>query len=180
LDGKLDDAVWRQAERADLASAQHDDSGWPAVVMLAYDAEYLYLAVTCRQALGAKYPAGEGPRPRDPDLSDRDRVDVYLDLDRDFATYYRFSIDHRGFTGEGCWGDRTWNPTWFVAAHTADGAWTVEAAIPLDQLSGRYPQVREVWAVGIQRIVPGVGLQSWTNPAAVEVMPEGFGYLAFE
>jgi hypothetical protein len=35
-------------------------------------------------------------------------------------------------------------------------------------------------AVAAARIVPGVGFQSWNTPAAVEVIPEGFGYLVFE
>jgi hypothetical protein len=148
--------------------------------MLAYDDEFLYLAINCRQAPGADYPAAEGPRPRDPDLRSRDRVEVLLDLDRDYATYYRLSIDHRGWPAEDCWGDSTWNPTWFVAAGTAEGTWTAEAAIPLDQLTGRYPRSQDVWALGIQRTVPGVGFQSWSTPAAATVMPEGFGYLIFE
>jgi hypothetical protein len=107
-------------------------------------------------------------------------VDVFLDLDRDFATYYRLTIDQRGWPAEDCWGDSSWNPTWFVAAQTAEGTWTAEAAIPLDQLTGRYPASRDVWALGIQRTVPGVGFQSWTTPAATSVVPEGFGYLIFE
>jgi hypothetical protein len=28
--------------------------------------------------------------------------------------------------------------------------------------------------------VPGVGFQSWTQPAAVSVRPEGFGLLVFD
>ena len=180
LDGQLDDAVWQRAKPAELKSAQHDDARWPGAVMLAYDDEFLYLAINCRQAPGAEYPAAEGPRPRDPDLSAQDRVEVFLDLDRDFATYYRLSIDHRGWPAEGCWGDSTWDPNWFVAANTSEGIWTAEAAIPLDQLPGRYPASREVWALGIQRTVPGVGFQSWTEPAAAAVTPEGFGYLIFD
>jgi len=180
LDGRLDDAVWQQARPAELHSAQHEDARWPGAVMLAYDEEFLYLAISCRQAPGAKYPATEGPRPRDPDLTAQDRVDLFLDLDRDFATYYRLTIDQRGWPAEECWGDGSWNPTWFVAAQTAEGTWTAEAAIPLDQLTGRYPTSRDVWALGIQRTVPGVGFQSWTTPAATTVVPEGFGYLIFE
>ena len=180
LDGRLDDGVWQRARPAELHSSQHDDDRWAGAVMLAYDDEFLYLAINCRQAPGAKYLASEGPRPRDPDLSSHDRVDVFLDLDRDFATYYRLSIDHRGWPAEGCWSDKTWDPTWFVAAHSAQGTWTAEAAIPLDQLTGRYPGPREVWALGIQRTVPGVGFQSWTTPAAAAVVPEGFGYLIFD
>jgi hypothetical protein len=65
-----------------------------------------------------------------------------------------------------------------VAAATADGTWTAEAAIPLDQLGAG--GVKSPWAIGIQRTVPGMGFQSWTLPAAIEVMPEGFGYLVFD
>jgi len=103
-----------------------------------------------------------------------------IDLDRDFATYYRLAVDDRGWTREDCWGDATWNPTWFVAAASSADAWTAEAAIALDQLSGDLPEKGTAWAIGIQRIVPGAGFQSWNTPAAVEVIPEGFGYLVFE
>ncbi|NQU23832.1 MAG: hypothetical protein HQ567_21330 [Candidatus Nealsonbacteria bacterium] len=180
LDGLLDDAVWQRAKPAELRSPLGDDAQWPGVAMLTYDREFLYLAVQCRQAPGAKYAATEGPRPRDPDLSAHDRVDVLIDLDRDFATYYRLTVDHRGFTGEACWGDRTWDPEWFVAAKTSKDTWTIEAAIPLEQLTGRLPSTGAVWAVGLQRTVPGVGFQSWTTPAAATVTPEGFGYLIFD
>ncbi len=37
-----------------------------------------------------------------------------------------------------------------------------------------------LWAVGIQRVAPGVGFQSWTTPTAVTVLPDGFGYLQFQ
>jgi hypothetical protein len=181
LDGRLNEAFWERAKPAELKSPRGDDADWPGSVMMAYDEEFLYLAVDCRRAPGAKYPAGEGPRPRDADLSAQDRVEIYLDLDRDYTTYFRFTVDHRGWTGEGCWGDSTWNPTWFVAAGPADdNRWTVEAAIPLEQLTGQYPTSRAAWALGIQRIVPGVGFQSWNRPAATAVRPEGFGYLLFE
>ncbi len=180
LDGKLDEPVWQQAQAARLQSTAGDDHRWPAEVMMAYDAEFLYLAVRCRQAPGAHYRPGVGPRSRDADLTASDRIDLFLDLDRDWATYYRFSLDSRGWTSEGCWGDTSWNPTWFVAADTSEGSWTAEVAIPLDQLTGNYPQSRHAWAVGLQRTVPGVGFQSWSRPAATEVVPEGFGLLIFQ
>ncbi len=50
LDGRLDDLVWQHAKPAALQSAQHDDGDWPAEVMLAYDAEFLYVAAHCRKA----------------------------------------------------------------------------------------------------------------------------------
>jgi hypothetical protein len=202
LDGRLDDPLWQRAKAVALQSALHDDAEWPAAVMLAHDAQFLYIGISCRQAPGAKYdPAPGGPRPRDADLSAHDRVDILLDVGRSHATYYQLTIDSRGWVADARWGDSTWNPKWFVATQTADGTWTAEAAISLTQLqaavvpaastgAGRTAETpaapaagvaaRTVWAIGIQRTVPGVGFQSWSTPASTEIMPEGFGYLMFE
>ena len=193
LDGVLDDPVWQHAKPAAIQSAQHDDGDWPAEVRLAYDDEFLYVAIRCRTAPSAANVDGDSPifadtkagtvparRPRDADLSGHDRVELFLDIDRDYFTYYRLAIDDRGWTHDSCWGDDTWNPTWFVAARREKGQWTAEAAIPLAELCGRRPGPQDVWAVGVQRVAPGVGFQSWTTPAAVTVLPDGFGYLTFE
>ncbi|MCE5268648.1 MAG: YCF48-related protein [Planctomycetaceae bacterium] len=183
LDGKLDDPVWRKAKPIVLRSAQGGDDDWPASVMLAYDAEFLYLAIDCRRPAGAAPPVEaetRSGRPRDADLSAHDRVEILLDIDRDYATYYHLAIDHRGWTFDRCWEDATWDPTWFVASKQDSDRWTAEAAIPLSELTGRPPQPRDRWAIGIQRVVPGFGFQSWSTPAAVAPLPDGFGCLAFE
>jgi photosystem II stability/assembly factor-like uncharacterized protein/tetratricopeptide (TPR) repeat protein len=180
LDGRLDEPLWHAGNIVELRSPGRDDSRWGAVAMLAYDDEFLYIGLSCSRAQGFHYEKSDEPRPRDSNLSDHDRVELLIDVDRDFATYYRLTIDHRGWTGESCWHDATWNPTWFVASGGDDEAWTAEAAIPLSQLTGKMPEAGTSWAVGVQRIVPGVGFQSWTAPAAPEVVPEGFGYLMFQ
>lgn len=183
LDGRLDDELWKHAQRAVLHAPSADDQANgkpPATAMIGYDSEFLYLAVECQKTPGEAYAQGEGPRPRDPDLAGHDRVDFYFDLDRDWATYYRLSVDHRGWTGDACWDDATWNPQWFVATGGDDTTWAAEAAIPLAELTGEPPHPKYVWAAGIQRTLPGGALQSWSTPAAANVMPEGFGYLIFE
>jgi photosystem II stability/assembly factor-like uncharacterized protein len=180
LDGQLDDDIWQKVETVPLESALKDDGQWPAVVAFAYDAEFLYIAIHCRRAPGLKYESVSAARPRDADLTMQDRVDLLIDVDRDFATYYQLTVDSRGFTADSCWGDPTWNPSWYVAAALSDDAWTIEAAIPLDQLTGKASKSRDTWAVGVQRTIPGVGFQSWSLPASTDVMPEGFGYLIFE
>ncbi len=181
LDGKLDEPMWQAGNRVELRSPQRDDAEWSAVAMLAYDAEFLYLGVSCTRAAGSKYAKSpDQPRPRDADLSDQDRVELLLDVDRDYTTYYRLVIDQRGWTCESCWQDTNWNPQWFVASGGADGTWTAEAAIPLSELSGQPPTSKTIWAAGVQRVVPGVGFQSWTTPASSEIQPEGFGYLVFQ
>ncbi len=180
LDGRLDEALWKKCRPIVLSSPLGDDRAWPATVMLAHDEQYLYLAIQCRQAPGARYEATSERRPRDPDLSQHDRVDIFLDLDRDYATYYHLTIDHRGWAADASCGDRSWNPKWFIAAQTSDGIWTAEAAIPLAELKATIVPGKTIWALGLQRTVPGVGFQSWTTPAGTTVVPEGFGWLGFE
>ncbi|HJN12856.1 MAG TPA: YCF48-related protein [Pirellulaceae bacterium] len=180
LDGTLDDGVWQDRQTVPIRSRLKDDEAWPTEVMLAHDNEFLYVAARCAIPSGVEYEVETQPRPRDPDLSHHDRIDVLIDIDRDFATYYRLTIDHRGWVGDACWGDTTWDPQWFVAARSDRNEWVVEAAIPLAALhSGPLPRAA-TWAVGIQRTVPGIGFQSWTKPAATEPDPAGFGYLQFQ
>ena len=180
LNGRLDDTIWREAHVMQLSSVQHDDTNWPAAAMIARDEEYLYLGASCRLVTGVSYPTNSDPRTRDAEISGRDRVDVCIDVDRDYASYYRLSMDHRGWTNELCFGDTNWDPEWFVAAATRDGHWVVEAAIPLSELSADLPETGDAWAVGVQRTVPGMGFQSWTKPASVEVLPQGFGLIIFD
>ena len=180
LDGRLDEPFWQTAHAAPLHSAYGEDGPWPAEVKMAYDGEFLYVAISCRQAPQFTYRPAAGVRSRDADLAAEDRVDLLLDIDRDFATYYHLAVDHRGWTSDDCWGDRSWDPTWFVAARSEGGQWIAEIAIPLDELAVRRPVAGDTWALGLQRIVPGVGFQSWNTPAAAAIIPEGFGYLIFD
>ncbi len=180
LDGRLDDDAWQQGKPLELQPAQPGDRLSPASVKLACDDQFLYLAVTCRKVPEIHYAFDSLPRPRDPDLSGRDRVDLLLDVDRDYATFYRLTVDHRGWTGEACLGDAGWDPEWFVAASENDTEWTVEAAIAWKELVPKAPGSRQAWAFGLQRIVPGAGVQSFSRPAAAVPRAEGFGLLVFE
>jgi tetratricopeptide (TPR) repeat protein len=182
LDGKLDDPIWQKAKSVSLQSAQHDDAEWPAEVLLAYDSEFLYLAGRCKQTASTRQalPPPSGSRSRDGDLSAHDRIQIFLDADRDFTTFYHLAVDERGWTNDRWWNEAAWNPTWYVASDRTEDGWTFEAAIAWSLFMGRAPQPRETWAVGIQRVVPGLGFQSWSNPASIKIRPEGFGYLVFE
>jgi hypothetical protein len=180
LDGDLTDDLWAGAEGATLRAALGGDSEWPAVVMLAYDDEFLYVAIDCRMAPGVKYDAETRVRDRDADLSPFDRVELLLDTDRDCSTYFRLAIDHRGWANDACWGDANWNPKWFIAAGSDAESWRVEAAIPLSELSIDPVEAKTTWSIGVQRTAPKVGFQSWTRPATTQILPQGFGFLTFE
>jgi hypothetical protein len=180
LDASLDEPIWQSAAKLELKSQLGDDETWPATFWLAHDDEFLYLAAVCRHAPGVEYAASDQPRRRDPDLSERDRVELLIDVNRDYNSFYRLSIDHRGWATDTCWGDARWDPKWHIAAGSDGQSWTIEAAIPLSELSGDEKGTGAAWAVGVQRVVPRVGFQSWTQPASVAGQPEGFGYLTLE
>jgi len=180
LDGRLDEPIWSGSTTAEMRGAQGDDADWSSVAMLAYDEHYLYLAISCRAAPEFKYTPSDAPRKRDAALAAQDRVELLIDPERDWTTAYRLSVDHRGWTHDECWHDASWHPQWFVASAQEDGAWAIEAAIKLDQLVRKPPEARSAWAVGVQRVVPGVGFASWSQPASPEGAPEGCGLLIFE
>lgn len=180
LDGQLDEELWQGSAGVKLTSRWQDDAEWPTQVRLAYDDRFLYVAATCARAPGIIYRAAQGQRPRDASLDQHDRVELCLDVDRDRATWFQWSIDARGWTSESCWGDRSWNPTWYVAQHANEAGWSAEAAIAWADVSGAAPAAGTVWAMGLQRVAPGAGFQSWTNHAAVDIVPAGFGLLRFE
>ncbi|MGB6043727.1 MAG: YCF48-related protein [Pirellulales bacterium] len=185
IDGKLDDQCWLPVTRPEPQFGESiggDDATRPALstrVSLAYDDEYLYIATVCARQAGTVYTPDSSPRPRDADLTGRDRIDLLLDIDRDRGTYYRLTIDHRGWTAESCGDSPAWNPEWYVAAAADRQTWTCEAAIPFKELVDTPPAEGTVWNLGLQRITPDGVVRSWTRPASIDIMPEGFGYFRF-
>ncbi|HYV37813.1 MAG TPA: hypothetical protein VE988_19160, partial [Gemmataceae bacterium] len=194
LDGKFDDACWQgikpvvlkdslpivKRDEADKKPGLHETAKeYPTEVMLSFDDKYLYVALRC------KHPAGQGvppakERPRDADLRSFDRVSILLDLDRDYSTYFRLEVDQRGCVCEDCWGDKRWNPQWYVAIKSDEDCWQVEAAIPLHDLTGDRVMPGAAWACNVVRILPGRGVQAMSTPAGVEPRPEGMGLVLFQ
>jgi hypothetical protein len=206
LDGLLGDDCWRGAMEASLrtdpgeqprdmeyvgtrgfaesvrrTATQAGDGELRAIVMLAYDSKYLYVAASVPRVpeLPTDSPEHAG-RAHDADLAGYDQVSLQLDIDRDYATYYRFDVDSRGQTREACWIDQRWDPKWYVAADADRRAWRIEAAIPVDELTGNRPGRGTTWGLGLVRTMPTVGVQSWTHPAGSVARPERFGLLRFE
>jgi hypothetical protein len=181
LDGKLDDACWQSAQTMPLKPAPGgtaDAKEYETKAWLTYDSEFVYFAVQCRHPAD-KSAAPASKRTRDADMTGYDRVSLMLDLDRDYQTYFRFQIDQRGCLAEDCWGDKKWNPRWFVAHKVTPEGWTAEVAIPMSELTGEGVTLGKTWAANVVRVLPGRGVLGWSLPADVEPRPEGMGLITF-
>ncbi|MGC1274868.1 MAG: YCF48-related protein [Planctomycetaceae bacterium] len=181
LDGLFSDPCWQAAKAHELVAEPATSLPDGGLVLLSHDDKFLYLAASVPRVPGRPVPIVElAGRKHDADLALHDRLIVTLDLDRDYATYYRFEVDQRGQTADDCWGDASWNPQWFLAAEGDDARWRIEAAIPLGELGPRPPQIGELWAISIARVVPAVGVQGWPRANDGAVRPESFALLRFE
>jgi hypothetical protein len=176
LDGQLDEPFWKSAERLTLQGT----SAKSAKVRFAHDPQFLYVAISCPKVDLVEYAADESPRPRDADLAQYDNVSIRLDLDRDYTTAFELSVDQRGWTHDACWEDVSWNPSWYVAAQADHECWTIEAAIPLAEMTAEPPTARTVWAVSLERTIPRGGRQLWSGQAAAAESPDRYGLLIFE
>ncbi|MFO0969172.1 MAG: hypothetical protein U0793_26760 [Gemmataceae bacterium] len=179
LDGDFDDPCWDGLKPLILDNAVGDSAKqYPTEARFAYDGDFLFVALRCKHPKGAHVPPAK-KRGRDDNLDPYDRVSILLDLDRDYSTYFRLEVDQRGCAREDCWGDAKWDPRWFVACKSTEDEWRIEAAIPLGELTADRIPVNTAWAFNVVRILPGRGVQSWTQPADVQPRPEGMGILLF-
>lgn len=181
LDGKLDEPLWGSEPL--LLTTERSQQSEGAECWIAYDREFLYFAARCplnrvpnvKQSSHSK----EGPARDRPEIEE-DCIELLLDIDRDWHSFFRLAVAPDGSILDACAGDLTWDPKWYAAVGSEEGAWTVECAIPLSALTPYPPEKGDAWAMGVQRRATGKELQSWTHPASRTIQPAGFGLLLCE
>jgi len=156
LDGSLSDAVWEAAEEVRLVSDEGSQSVEDSLVLMAWDAEYIYISARIARLAGQAGVELAENRYYDESHANRDRFEVRIDTDRDRSTAFRFCIDESGRTSESCWGLSGWNPRWHVAVDADEQVWRVEAAIPARELAVEGNRPGALWAVQFQRVLPGL------------------------
>ncbi|MBX3431902.1 MAG: hypothetical protein KF847_01015 [Pirellulales bacterium] len=185
LDGQLDDACWSKGTALPLGAAglatEQAANEPTAELRVAWDAEYLYLALQADRLPTAHGAAPTGandggpPRTHDSASFRRERVRLLVDVDRDYASWFELTVDDRGHTADAAWGAARWNPEWFVAALGNDERWQCEAAIPWGSLAPRAPTAGEAWALAAERLRPAAG-----PPAPPQPTPAAFVVLRFD
>ena len=157
LDGLLTESFWQSAiDSGNVATPTvrlpgREPNPNTDLVMLAYDDEFLYAGFRCQKIDGQYYNTRPKARPRDADLIRRDRVELVFDVDRDYRSVNRFVIDHRGWVRESCTGSLGWDPDWYVSQSEDETSWTVEIAIPLEQLIPGRIEPDSTWAFKVAR-----------------------------
>ena len=156
LDGRLDDAAWKEAkpldrfvqyEPVDGVAAPQKSLGW-----VTYDAENLYVAFRAYEADRNDIRATIHPRERGGELDDK--VAVSVDTYNDNRRTYVFRLSPAGlqFDGvktEGQRTDDTPDLVWYSAARVDDEGWVAEFAIPFASL--RLPQ-KDTMAFGFDLV----------------------------
>ncbi|MFN7732625.1 MAG: YCF48-related protein [Pirellula sp.] len=154
LDGKDDEALWKQSLSMRLVTAWAGDTPGTEIRLCRDDA-FLYVFCRCpkdRAAAQANDPNGRKrtasktvnkPKQRDGISEFEDHVKLKIDIDRDYATWFEFGWDVQGETLDQCNDMRWWNPTWYVAQQNDADTWSTEIAIPVESLLGSPPEASE-------------------------------------
>lgn len=159
LDGKLDEAAWRDAPVYDRFVESFPATGQPAnlrtEVRVLYDDDTLHVGVTCLDPAPALISAPLARR--DSDVT-ADRVEVALDTGTGGRAAYVFGVNAAGVQRDVLlYADVSstdgWDAVWDAAARIDERGWTAELAIPLHQL--RFPDLEEQrWRLVVRRHVP--------------------------
>ena len=158
VDGRLDDEAWRHAAPVStFVTPDGAPASRPVEVRIGYDDVTLYVAMDSRDdpgALVARETTPDGPVWAD------DSFEVFLDPDRDRATYFQLATNPLGtpFSLRGSREkdgrvtlDTTWDPHWQVAVGRGEQGWSAEFAIPFADLGA---QPGGAWGLQIGRHRP--------------------------
>jgi len=213
LDGSLGDEVWKEAYQIELQSVEAlllDDQAVTqgvtqavtpdaTLVKLIRDSRFLYVAGSCvtRREINEsksiprnpseKKPSEKTPegRTHDQPTLGSDRFTLRIDTDRDFLTWFQFTVDSQGNLTDSLNDMGTWNPRWYVATDRTESGWVFEFAIPLTEISDenflknansdKLPgESYALWNFAMCRTSPGQAVQQ-----AKPLMIEGFSAVSW-
>lgn len=166
IDGRLDDAAWREVEPATDFVQRDPDEGKPATerteLRIVYDASAVYVGVR----LFDREPDRIVRRlSRRDDSPDADRINIYFDPHHDHLTGAMFSVSAAGSLADAIiyndtWTDRSWDAVWDAAVSIDTEGWTAEMRIPFSQL--RFPvSERDAWGVNASRFIQRRNETAW-------------------
>jgi hypothetical protein len=161
LDGRLDDAVWKQATFHSDFDQKGNDRSYPArvrtEVAFLRDDDALYVGARMQNESGSASRTMLGRRD---EVGNAERILVSLDTQRDRTTAYTFGVTVGGVRVdyvqardlEG-WKDDSFDPVWEARVDAGAATWTAELRIPFSQL--RFSSAGEqIWGLNVRRWNP--------------------------
>jgi energy-converting hydrogenase Eha subunit F len=158
MDGRLDDAVWRDVPSSgdflQLDPVEGERASEATTIKIAYDEEAVYFGIRCYDS----HPAGIVSRlTRRDGETEADWVSISIDPHLDRQTGRFFTVYASGSVIDGTYAndrsrDDTWNGVWAVETVVDAEGWSAEFRIPYYVLRFS-PQVEYVWGFNVERHV---------------------------
>jgi len=156
LDGRMDDAAWKQAQVAGPLRQEQPNEGAPATerteFRVVYTSEALYIGLWCfdrePEKILSRLMARDSPIPKD------DAIAIALDTFLDRRNGYWFMINPNGAQADALITNNTdinddWDGVWSVAARIDSEGWKAELELPFKSIS--FNPETEVWGLNISR-----------------------------
>ena len=186
IDGKLDDAVWKQAAKATdfcLVGSHKVPSGLTDA-WLVTDGQFLYLAFLCHDAHLGELVSKQTLR--DSGVHADDSLEIFVDAGTAGKTYFHFLLSVGNVQADQMMmkglSKRDWDASWRSAIFVdpkivAAAGWSAEVAIPL-YVFRRKPGP-ENWRINLCRNkrTPPIEYSSWSPLEAGFHDPEHFGFI---
>ncbi|HVH26038.1 MAG TPA: DUF5916 domain-containing protein [Vicinamibacterales bacterium] len=148
IDGRLDDAIWRNAALIDTFVQEEPLEGAPATerteVRVAYDSDQLYFGIRVYYSDMSLMRTNRSDRDK---LDNDDTVTVYLEPFLDYLRGYAFAVNGYGVQRDSmvvvqnaqstASGELSFNVLYYSGGQLVEDGWTAEMAIPFKSL--RYP-----------------------------------------
>lgn len=150
LDGNIEDGFWNQAiKTGDFRTKDDKDISAPTSAFFTYDKDNLYICIKCEEpnmaGMQTKVTDKDGPVWQD------DSVEVFIDTDLDRKTYYQIIVNSSGIIYDAFGYDKSVNLNPTVATAKDKDSWTVEIAIPWENLKTTKPELGHKMGIGLVR-----------------------------
>ncbi len=166
VDGRLDDAAWREAVAVSDFLQLVPDEGRPAreqtVLQIAYDDEAIYVGARLFDSDPDRIVRRLSRRDLD---ADADWLSIYFDPHHDRLTGVELRVTAAGVQRDAIiyndvFKDDTWDAVWDAAVSVDEQGWVVEMRIPFSQLRFRAGDAM-TWGINAERSVHRTGEVSW-------------------
>jgi hypothetical protein len=186
IDGKMDEPFWDKSKPLEINQLKDDGEAVKisTTAKIAYDANYLYIAVKCEEPLMDKIKdtciIHDGP------IWTENELEFFFDITNGQKNFKQILINTLGTITDvesvnGA-NDMKWESEAQVAVSKGTNAWTVEMRVPFKTLGGTLPKPGAIWGFNICRVrttVKPTEYICWNPTFGRFASPERFGKLIF-